>query len=1026
MARPGALFSIGPQAPFLPTLAGALLDGTLFPDWPRSGPFWLSDITIFLPTRRARSALAAALADALGAQPLLLPDIRALGGEDPTAEPFLPPYQDAALPAPIAPLRRRLLLAQLVEKWLETRDDAPFCAPGASGPAARPNSAEVLALADSLAALIDDFTIAGLDFTALGAIEDAQLPAQWQDNLAFVDFVFRLWPAVLAQEGEMDAAARTNALLARQETALATLYGQRPVLVAGSTGSIPATARLIAAIARLPRGAVVLPGVDTALNQDQVEALRAVRGNPHGHNQYGLMRLLRTLGTPPEAVTELAPAATPRTAILRGALAMAEETAGWPLAIAALGQEALEAGTQGISLIRARTAEEEARAVALAARQALDGGKSVAIITADQTLARRISAELKRFEVDVDDAAGTPLLRSRAGRLVQQIVTLLTQELQPVDLIALLRNRHVSLGLGRAAVAQATDWLDFALLRGQRPLPGFSGLRAGVDKNLAGDSHYPALRLDAGRAAAVRALIDALEEALAPLATVFAGPAFSAAQFAQALAVALERIRALPDAHAPIALDGADGLERWCAMLATQGGRGPRFSPSALALALGGLMGGQSVRPRRPAPPDIAIFGRLEARLMSADTVMLAGLVEGVWPEVADPGPWMSRGMRLAAGLEPPEKLHGLAAHDFLMAAGATTVILSLAERAGTAPATPSRLVQRLEAFVGEALSSAMAARGAVWIDEARALDLAGHAPRPEARPSPRPPAEKRPRGLSITEAETLLRSPYDLYAKYVLGLRPIAALGTDPDRAERGTIVHDIFGDYIAAGHDPLAPDAMATLEGLARDRFAGLEAIPERRDIWLERFLRAAQAFVAFERGRAPDVWARGAERDGRWTFETGGEPFTLRGRADRIDTMRSGGLDIIDFKTGSIPSAADMKGCFAPQLPLEAMMARHGAFEAIPQAESEALSYIKIGNGPEAFVPTAYALEKGVTLDAAIDTVFAHFQRHVQQLLLSDALPLAARVFPKPRQAYRGNYDHLARTDEWTVLEAGSEEE
>ena len=39
-------------------------------------------------------------------------------------------------------------------------------------------------------------------------------------------------------------------------------------------------------------------------------------------------------------------------------------------------------------------------------------------------------------------------------------------------------------------------------------------------------------------------------------------------------------------------------------------------------------------------------------------------------PEPADPGPWLSRGMRLAAGLEPPERLQGLAAHDFAHAMG--------------------------------------------------------------------------------------------------------------------------------------------------------------------------------------------------------------------------------------------------------------------------------------------------------------------------------------------------------------------
>src|SRR5690606_20272002 len=108
MARHGSVFSIPPDAPFLATLAEALLDGRLTPDWPREGPFWLSDITLSLPTRRAATALSRLIAGRLGASPLLLPDIRPLGGEDLSQEPFLPPYEPIALPPAINRFKRRL------------------------------------------------------------------------------------------------------------------------------------------------------------------------------------------------------------------------------------------------------------------------------------------------------------------------------------------------------------------------------------------------------------------------------------------------------------------------------------------------------------------------------------------------------------------------------------------------------------------------------------------------------------------------------------------------------------------------------------------------------------------------------------------------------------------------------------------------------------------------------------------------------------------------------------------------------
>lgn len=1020
MAPRQNIFTIAPHAPFLETLAEALISGRIVPDWPRSGPFWLADMTLYLPTRRAATALSRRLAARLGEAPMLLPDIRPLGGDDPTQEPFIPPYEPLDLPGPINRFKRRLLLAELVERWLATRADGPFSAPGLGGFSGAPNGAEILALADSLGTLIDDFSIARLDPRALAAIESDLLPVQWQDHLDFVTFILDAWPSILAAEGEMEGTARTNLLLERKAASLASIHGERPVIVAGSTGSIPATADLIAAVARLGNGAVVLAGLDSALDAKTLDTLGDPGKNPHGHPQYGLARLLRHLRVSPGAVTELAAAPAPRTKILNAALGLAETTARWQTVADAMGP-ALDEGTRGLSLLVARTPEEEARAIALCVHEALEADKTVAIIAPDQTLARRISAELARFSVPLDDAAGTPLLLSRAGRLVRQAVSVLANRHAPVDIMALLANRHVALGLGRAKVAPASQWLDLGVLRGQRPPPGLAGLRMAVTGNLEGEGR-PALRLDAGRAQAVLALIDALEAALAPLAALLAGDGITASRFAQALDATLALLRAVPEGETASPLEGEDELARWVELAGRQGGRGPRLAPDALVFALEGLFAGQSVRPRRAEAEDVVMLGRLEARLLDADRVILASMIESVWPEIADPGPWMSRGMRLAVGLEPPEKLHGLAAHDFLMAAGGPEVVFSRPERSGTSPATPSRLLQRLEAFVGPEIDAAMRARGAVWVEKARRLDATGAPPLPAARPAPRPPADARPRRLSITEAETLLRSPYDLYARHVLGLRRIDPLGADPDHAERGTLIHDILGDFLLAGHDPAAADALDTLMALARARYARLDAVPARRDIWLRRFATIAEKFLAFERGR-PRVLARRAEITGRLDLPIAGSVFTLSGRADRIDTTGAG-LEIIDFKTGSVPAAADMTAFYAPQLPLEAFMAANGAFPGVEGVAGDLL-YLKLAHGPEALVPTPYAVPKGMSLGEAIAITVSLFQRHAAALLFSGDTPMAARVLPKSNQRYKGDYDHLARTEEWTLLEGGEEE-
>jgi ATP-dependent helicase/nuclease subunit B len=1013
-----ALFTIAPHAPFLDTLVEKVLDGTLTGDWPRETPLWLTDVTIILPTRRASTGLAAAFARARGGS-TLLPDIRTLGGEQEDEEPFLPPFDAPDIPTVMAAQHRRLILAVLVECWISRQDPQPFTTPAHTSFASPPSPAEVLMLADSLGSLIDEMAIEGVTAAELRAIPVEDIGAYWQSTLKFLDIALTNWPGILKTHGRVDAATVRNLRLRRQAEAAPLIYGERPVIAAGSTGSIPASAELMMAIARLSRGALVLPGLDTSLTDEAFETLLDAATLPHGNPQYGLARLLQRLKSAPANVEELAPQSSVRTAILRQALKPAVSTGGWANARAEFGDERVHTAMEGVSVLAARTEEEEARAVALAARQGLASG-SVGIISPDRNLARRIAAELNRFGIEIDDSAGTPLFQSRAGRLTRQVLAIAASNWSAVDLVALLRNRYAVFGMGRAEISASTDVIEMGLMRGQRPAPGADGLRAMLAANRAPkDGQRFALRLSDNQAIACAALIERIEAAIAPLQTLLDERTFASAAFVSALANSVTAVTEGIENRPP----GMAEFDLFVAGVTDQAApAGPKLITAGLEDALMALMAGISVRAPMPGRTDIVLLGQLEARMHSPTTLILAGVNEGIWPEVADPGPWLSRGMRVAAGLEPPEWRQGLAAHDFEMALGNRQVAIAFAERVGTSPATPSRLVQRLEAFVGGDAANKMRARGALWLTHARALDMAGD-PVPATRPLRCPSAKQRPRRLTVTEIETLIRSPYDLYARHVLGLRSLDALGEDPGARERGSIIHDVFGRFIIEGNDPVAPNAAAELDRLADRAFAALDWMPERRDIWRRRFAVAAEAFLAYERGRNTGILARHAEIDGEITLTVAGQDFILRGRADRIDEMTGGQIEIIDFKTGGIPASGEMKTLLAPQLPLEALMVRLGGFARIPPGEAAALTYVKIGAGPEAFAPSAFAMEKGAAPPDAVDDVAIRLARHVEAMLLSDTLPMAPLILPKSVR-YRLPYEHLARVAEWSA--AGDEVE
>ncbi len=121
---------------------------------------------------------------------------------------------------------------------------------------------------------------------------------------------------------------------------------------------------------------------------------------------------------------------------------------------------------------------------------------------------------------------------------------------------------------------------------------------------------------------------------------------------------------------------------------------------------------GQAVKPRALSHPRVFIFGTLEARLQSVDTLILGGLNEGSWPGQTANNPFISRTMKTEIGLEPPERRIGQLAHDFEMANGTRHLICSRALRQGSTPTVASRWLQRLLALGGKAFDDELKARG--------------------------------------------------------------------------------------------------------------------------------------------------------------------------------------------------------------------------------------------------------------------------------------------------------------------------
>ncbi|WP_428031443.1 double-strand break repair protein AddB [Ancylobacter sp.] len=1007
------LFTIPPSAAFVATLADALLDGELVDGFaPRGDPLLLATATIFLPTRRAGRLLAEALRQRMGAGVTLLPRIVPVGDVDEDALAFAESYTDP--PRQVPPTTRRLALASLIRAWRRALAGEDGRVAVAAGPGAE------FALADELARLIDEMAAQEVPWERLDALVPGEHDRYWDMALDFLKIARAFWPAFLEAEGCVDASVRRDRLIAAESERLSNLPEGGPVIAAGSTGSMPATARLLTAIAHLPRGCVVLPGLDLHLDAPSWAALTDDEDSAPSHPQYGLALLLkRHMRVGREAVRELAPAAPHgREALLSEALRPVASTEQWAGLSDRLGPAAIDAALAQVSVIEAEDAREEALSIALALREVLEvPGRTGALITPDRDLARRVAAELLRFEVAIDDSAGEPLSESGPGRFARLVADACRDELAPLPLSALLRHPLARFGLERAALDEGADALEMMVLRGPRPAAGAKGLTeaaAGFDPK-GFHPRDPRAGIGEERRALADALAGQIAEGLAPLLALGRGE-HAFATLLGAHRAAVQAAWSGPDAGAAEDETALAELAHAFETLAEGAAHAPAMTLADYAAALVLLLSSQPVRPPLLPGARLRILGPLEARLVGVDRVVLAGLVEQTWPNAVRADPWLSRPMRAALGLEAPERRIGLSAHDFAQGCGAPELVLSYPRKLGGAPTVPSRFLQRLAAVCGEARWREAIARGdrfrrlGAFIEEEPAAARI-------ARPEPAPPLELRPTQLSVTEIETWLRDPYTIYARHVLRLAPLDGLDEAPGAGERGSAIHDALGTFVQAYPEGLPGNAEAALLDHGRRAFAPLEQFPAEYALWWARFERLVPRVIGWERTRREHTRRVLAEQYGRLALAGG--RFTLTGRADRIEQRAEGGLAIIDFKTGAVPTAKQTAVHYSPQLPLEAAMAAAGRFPDVPGEPSAALVYVKLGTNE---VKEISAVDKEATAAGlATDTL-----QRLQTLIAAFENPsrgYASLARPMFGGRY-GDYDHLARAKEWSTGGEGEE--
>ncbi len=974
-------FSIDPGRPLLADLARGLI--AAFGDD-------LARAEIYLPTRRAARALGEAFLDARaedGAAASLLPRMRAIGDID---EDELSVFAgDAADEIDLAPavsgVARTLALARLVaakDKAFDGHENWPAA----------------LAAARELGRLLDSLYAEEVDPARIAEIDAGAFAEHWQVSRRFLEIVTAAWPAFLEAKGRCDPAWRRAHLINLKADRLLASTPAHPVIIAGTTASAPSVARLVKAVAAAPLGAAVLPGVDREIDANAFAAIE------DAHPQAGLKALLAAIERTPREIVPWPGSGegAPRADLLRLALRPAQATDEWRRLIgeATMADPSLGAAAAGLALIEADTEDAEALIVAMLFRETLEtDGATAMLVTPDRTLARRVALKMRRWGVTVDDSGGVPFANTPCGTFLRLVAGFLADPGDPVATLALLRHPLARLGLDDGTRARAVDALDRAL-RGVRPANGLDGV-----------AMSPAADSDALTARTV------LQEASSLYAAATGAP------FANRLRAHLGASALIAGVGLWTGDDGAAGAALLDDILQNEDGLNA-IGAGAYRDVFDALIAGAVVRRRSDAHPRLSILGPLEARLLSADHVILGGLNEGVWPQGAPADPFLSRAMREFVGLPSPERRIGLSAHDFAQGASAPRVTLTRAKRTGGAPSKPSRWIVRLRNILDGAKALSRVDQSALWGARAAALDRPDKVTPAEA-PRPRAGKDRRPAELPVTDVEKWIRDPYAIYAKRLLKLRALDDPGAPVGPREVGSLLHCVF-ERAAKAPSALSIEALRAIldDEAPRKGLAGAD-----RAFWSASLEEALQWFEGFDAERRT-TGAAYVEQKGAMTLADVDPPFTLTARADRVDVLTNGEAAIFDYKTKALPTDKQDKANFSPQLPLTGAILEAGGFPGVPAKGVSEYRYLRM-TGREGDVAKD---EFGASGDEAREAI-RRAEEELRRWIARFDDPNNAYL-SKPRAQFikksgRGNadietdYDQLARRREWMVSDDAESE-
>ncbi|MGD9638833.1 MAG: double-strand break repair protein AddB [Alphaproteobacteria bacterium] len=949
----------------------------------------LCDITIFLPNRRACRSLAEAFLRLSAGKVILLPKILSLGDIDDDDLTLLS-TKEIEIPPAINELEKKLILSKLIKAKFEAKDN--------------PISYDTaLSLASELSKLLNEVINEGADLDKINDLIPQEFAEHWQETIDFLSIITTYWQPILEEKGCIESAERRQRLIDEQINYWHHNPPQNTVIMAGFSGFQPIISQMMNTVANLDKGLVVFYGLDFLLSDDAYSHIE------ENHPQYGIKRFLEKLELSRFDVSELDFLDLElknnghifnqsRVKLCSEIMLPAENTKDW-LEADGIDDEAVS----GLNVINFKDHREEALGIALMMRQALETkGKTAALVTPDRNLARSVAAELERWHITLDDSAGKPLTKTPIGIFILLTAEMVIKDFAPKELLSALKHPFSCGGISAPAFRSMVRKLEIAVLRGVCPTNGINGLKTALIRFCT--EHNKSDELSSW-----------LDELSAKAQLFYDLCQKETASFKELLKAHMEFIEELASDDQEKGYfklwrnDDGEAAAEFISSLYEKADLLPTIRPQEYFGIISNLMSPQNVRSKYHSHNRLAILGLMEARLQRYDLMIMGSVNEEIWSTV-NTDPFMNRKMRSEIGLPSPDCYLGFMAYDFAANFCAPRVVITRAGKENGSPTTCSRWLLKLSAIIdilelndvfnANSKSSELLKYYISAIDKPEKIEAI-------APPAPCPPVESRPRKLAVTGIETLMRDPYAIYAKHILKIKALDNIAKEPEAKEFGSLIHEIIADFLAG-----SSRSLENLLQIGRSKFDAEQYPASIKSFWWQDFLSIASWLINEENNHQGAIKKSFCEIKGGFNFAASLAPFELYAIADRINLLTDNTLEIVDYKTGTIPSKKHILAGFSPQLPLEVVIAEQGGFKELQgYLVSDVCFWELKGREKSKKISKTEVIEQAERAFEGLKALINAFD--------NPATPYQSRPHPTYAPKY-SDYQHLARVKEWASSE------